>query len=216
MKTLTKFFVVISLTIAGLCYTPKPAKADMFGVADVALLTQQILQFFQDMDISDLADSNFWELIKDSRDKVHDIKRIVNIFNNGQQGIATFNNIANCIKNSTRAFEQLALYIEYIGNIGDDFAFDKCSRIYNTFNRRSNAVLTSLNRVIKDLQSINQDGSQEGVGIFELMDKAISKANASLNTISNECISDLTEIIKESNAEKQAARVNEIANTAII
>lgn len=216
MRTLTKFLVTMSLTIAGLCYAPKPAKADLFGVTDAALLTQQILQFFQDMDISDIADSNFWELIDDIQKKSTQVKKIVNIFNKGQQGFATFNNVMNCIKSTTRALEYMNSYINYIGNIGDNFELDRCYYIYRQFNRKTNMVLTMLNKSIKDLQKVGESGDTEGPGILTLMNDVISKASSTLDTISNECISDLGEVIHENKMRKQAANVNEVVNTAII
>lgn len=216
MRKLTKIFVAMLLTIVGLCYTPKPAKADMFGVSDLALLGQQIAQFFQDFDISKLADSNFAELIHDIQKKSNQVKKIVNIFNNGQQGFATFNNIVNCIKSVDRTMRYLDSYVSYIGNIGDNFELDRCYYIYRQFNRKTNTVLTSLNKSIKDLQKVGESGDTDGPGMLTVINDVISKASSTLDTISNECISDLGEVIHENKMRKQAANVNEVVNTAII
>ena len=216
MRTLTKFFVAMSLTIVGLCYTPKPAKADLLGIADGALLVQQVMQFIQDWDISSLADGNFAELIHDIKKKSDQVKKIVNIFNNGQQGFAVFNNIVNCMKSIDRTARYLDSYVSYIGNIGDDFELDRCYYIYRQFQRKTNAVLTSLNKSIKDLQKVGESGDTDGPGMLTVINDVISKASSTLDTISNECISDLGEVIHENKMRKQAASVNEIVNVTII
>lgn len=216
MRTLTKIFVAMSLTIVGLCYTPKPAKADMFGAIDASLLFQQIMQYVQDAVIGDDASNNFAELIHDIQKKSNQVKKIVNIFNNGQQGFATFNNIVNCIKSVDRAVQYMDSYITYIGNIGDNFELDRCYYIYRRFDTKTKKVLTSLDRAIKDLRSVSDSGDTDGPGVLKLMNEVISKASSTLDTISNECISDLGEVIHENKMRKQAANVNEVVNTAII
>lgn len=216
MRTLTKFFVAMSLTIVGLCYTPKRAKADVFGVTDLALLGQQIAQFIQDWDIWLGEKGNFSDIIHDIKKKSDQVKKIVNIFNNGQQGFAVFNNVVNCMKSIDRTARYLDSYVSYIGNIGDDFELDRCYYIYRQFQRKTNTVLTSLNKSIKDLQKVGESGDTDGPGMLTVINDVISKASSTLDTISNECISDLGEVIHENKMRKQAANVNEVVNTAII
>lgn len=216
MRTLTKFFVALSLTVAGLCYTPKPAKADMFGAVDASLLFQQILQYVQDGIIGGKSERSFIELVNDVKNKATQVKKIINIFNNGQQGIATFNNVVNCVRSTSRALEYMDSYMSYIGTIGDDFELDRCYYIYRQFNRKTNAVLDMLKRSIQDMQNVANTGETEGPGLLKLMDETISKASATLNTISNECISDLGEVIHENKMRKQAAAVRKTVNTVII
>lgn len=111
MKLFAKIAVSVTMIVAALVYSPKPAKADMFGVTDVALLTQQILQYLQDMDIGDLSDSNFTELIQGIAKKAEGLKKMVNIFENGQQGIATFNNVVEVTKNLARTTKTINSYM---------------------------------------------------------------------------------------------------------
>ena len=79
MKLFAKIAVSVTMVVAALVYSPKPAKADMFGVSDVALLTQQILQYLQDMDIGDLSDSNFTELIQGISKRAEGLRKMVKI-----------------------------------------------------------------------------------------------------------------------------------------
>ena len=125
-------------------------------------------------------------------------------------------NIVNCIKSVDRTTRYLDSYISYIGNIGDNFELDRCYYIYRQFNRKTNTVLTSLNKSIKDLQKVGESGDTDGPGMLTVINDVISKASSTLDTISNECISDLGEVIHENKMRKQAANVNEVVNTAII
>lgn len=213
MKLFAKIAVSVTMIVAALVYSPKPAKADMFGVTDVALLTQQILQYLQDMDIGDLSDSNFTELIQGIAKRAEGLKKMVNIFENGQQGIATFNNVVEVTKNLARTTKTINSYMTYIGTLGDDFEITKCYSVYRMFDSKTKLVFRQMERTLSSLKKLEgEDGSQ----LMTLMDKVISEANATLNTISHECISELSGEIYEYRMRKQGEMTNDFNNMIII
>ena len=66
------------------------------------------------------------------------------------------------------------------------------------------------------MQKVGESGDTDGPGMLTVINDVISKASSTLDTISNECISDLGEVIHENKMRKQAASVNEIVNVTII
>ena len=213
MKCFTKIVVTVSLIIGGLCYTPKPAKADMFGVADAGLLVQQILQYIQDWDLGDFANLNLDELVENIEKKVDGMRKIVNIFEAGQQGIATFNNTVEVTKKLTKLTRTMNSYIRYMGTIGEDFEIERCYTIYRKFDRQTAQVLRQMKSVLSSLKKMD---SEEGSNILMVMDKVITEASATLDMISNECLTEIGNEIHEHKMRAQGEAVTETNNTAIV
>lgn len=213
MRRLTKIAVALALVVTGLCYTTKPAKADLFGVSDSALLVQQILQFFQDMDISTLSDMNFGELIRNIDQKAKDMKSIVDIFENGQQGFSTFNNVVEVTRKLTRLTLQMNSYIRYLGSFGDDFDMTRCYYIYRTFNNKTKVVLRSMEYTLKSMKKLDTDG---GGNMLQMIDNVIQQASSTLDTVSNECLSNLADEVHEYKMAKQGGKVEKTYERPII
>ena len=213
MSRISKLLLTLALTFVGLCYCPNKVKADAFGFADSALLVQQILQYFQDMDIGDVANLNFGELIDGLDRKVRGVKKIINIFNDGKQGFETFNNVIQVTQNLIYTTEIIGSYMNYISTIGDTFQLDQCYRAYSKFDRKTKVVINQMHKTLTSLKDFDSEGSSN---ILNSMDKIITGANNALNTLSHECISDLIKIIREENTEEQAGAVEQMVNITII
>ena len=215
MKLFAKIAVSVALAVSALVYSPKPAKADMFGVTDAALLVQQILQYLQDFDISELSQLNFSDLLDEINKKTKGLQKIVNIFENGQQGIQTFNNITEVSRNLIYTTQQVDYYMKYVGALGDDFDISRCYTIYKKFHTKTKLVFRQMERTIASLQKL-QGQEVEGSDFLNMLDKVISGANATLNTISYECLGELKGEISDHEAAEAGARVNEINRRIII
>ena len=213
MKCFTKIAVTVALIIGGLCYTPKPAKADMFGVADAGLLVQQILQYMQDWDIGSLANMDLDDLAKTVDKKVSDMRKIVNIFEAGQQGYATFNNTIEVAKKLTKLTRTMNSYIRYMGVIGEDFEIEDCYRIYKKFDKQTAQVFKQMKSLLGSIKKLD---SEDGSSILNMMDKVITEASATLDMISNECLTEIGKEIHEHKMRKQGEAANEVNNTAIV
>lgn len=213
MKRITRILITVLMLTAGICHSPQSAKADAFGITDAGLLVQQILQYFQDMDISKLADKNFGELIKDIDDKTRNMKEIVNIFENGQRGFATFNNTVEVGRKLIRLTSTMNTYMKYVGTMGDDFEIERCYDIYRRFKSKSELVLTQMESTLKSMRKME---SEDGSNILNLMDKVITQSSASLDIISNECISLIGSEIHNYKMRDQADATNKAHNTIII
>lgn len=204
--------MTLALIVAGMCHTTKPAKADMFGVSDTALLVQQVLQFFQDMDISQLSDMNFGELIKGLEDKTRDLQKMVNIFENGQKGIQTFNNVVEVTRKLTRTTLRINNYIKYLGTMGDDFEITRCYFIYRSFNSKTKLVLSDMESTLRSIKKLD---STEGSDMLRVMNDIIEGASSTIDVISDECISTIADEIHEYKMRKQGEKANEMVNLVI-
>ncbi|MBQ8482930.1 MAG: hypothetical protein IJ504_01335 [Bacteroidales bacterium] len=212
MRRITRILVTLALIVAGMCHTTKPAKADMFGVSDTALLVQQVLQFFQDMDISQLSDMNFSELIKGLEDKTRDLQKMVNIFENGQKGIQTFNNVVEVTRKLTRTTLRINNYIKYLGTMGDDFEITRCYFIYRSFNSKTKLVLSDMESTLRSIKKLD---STEGSDMLRVMNDIIEGASSTIDVISDECITTIADEIHEYKMRKQGEKANEMVNLVI-
>jgi uncharacterized membrane protein YgaE (UPF0421/DUF939 family) len=209
---MTKFFVILALVVSGLCYCPKKSKADMFGVTDAALLVQQVLQYVQDLDISDLTNLNLGQLTKDIENKVNGLTRIINIFESSSQGVKTFRNIAELTKKVARTTRDINNYIQYLSNFGDDFEITRCYYIYRAFDSRTQYILNDLKSVLNVLKKLD---SNEGTGLLETIDNCIANANSLLDCVSDGTMSELKEIVHSKKMEEQAEKSNQMSNLVI-
>lgn len=212
MKRITKFFVILALVMSGLCYCPRKAKADLFGVSDAALLIQQVLQYVQDMDISDLTNLNLGQLTKDIENKVNGLTRIINIFESSSQGVKTFRNIAELTKKVARTTRDINNYIQYLSNFGDDFEITRCYYIYRAFDSRTQYILNDLKSVLNVLKKLD---SNEGTGLLETIDNCIVNANSLLDCVSDGTMSELNEIVHSKKMKDQAEKSKNMSNLVI-
>lgn len=209
---MTKFFVILALVVSGLCYCPKKSKADMFGVSDAALLVQQILQYVQDLDISDLTNLNLGQLTKDIENKVNGLTRIIKIFESSSQGVKTFRNIAELTKKVARTTRDINNYIQYLSNFGDDLDITRCYYIYKAFERRTQYILKDLKSVLDTLKKLD---SNEGTGLLETIDSCISNAQSLIDCVSDGSMDELKEIVHTMKMEEQAEKSNQMSNLVI-
>lgn len=213
MKKITKMVAALAMVIAGLLAGGREAKADVTGAADAALLLQQILQYVQDFDIGNLTDENLQALVRSVDDRARGMKRIIDLCDAGQKGFGTFNNVIEATRMVARTTSDVQYYIDFISRIGDDYDITQCYYLYRTFTNRSKLVLSDMKSTLATLSKIE---SSEPMAYMEAIDKVLSKAIASIDYISNDCISSMKGIVRDKMNDEEAKASHELSNLVII
>lgn len=215
MKRLSKFFLTLALVVTGMCYSPSSAKADLLGVGDAALLAQQILQYIQDLNIGNNSEQGFKQLYDNIKKGVAGLQNILNVFDANKKGVRTFRNVAELTRKIAHTAEDISDYVEYLGTIGDDFEISRCYNLYRSFRSRTEYIMSDLSSILDTMRSLSTtDG--EGTSFLDAIDKAIVNANTLIDCVSDECLSNLADMVRQRKMQDQGETVENMSNLVIV
>lgn len=212
MKPLYKYLIIILVVSIGLFYCPKRAKADVFGIADSALLTQQIAQFFQDYSLGSATNMHLATMVAQIEQKAVGLQAILNTFGKLNRGVGTFSNMVEITRKLARTTERINGYVTFLGTVGDDFQITKCYYLYRSFESRTKLVLDDVQSTLSVINKLNSDGSS----VLKTLNDAIESANSLIDSISDDCISELADEIKKVKMEEQAQKSTNMTNLVIV
>lgn len=207
-----KRFIFVLTLVMTLCFTSVPKRSDAIG-SEAALLSQQILQYLQDLDSYTNTYYNFTYLIADIENRQLSLRSLRNLLPANINGNDKFGKIALAHANIISTMSEMNCFVKFIGSNADPRTVQQAFFLFAAYKNRTQALVSSMGSLFSVLASMRDPNGAEYLQAHQNVQEDYS---SQVKLVSDAARAKMAELVVETLAYQEQVKNSRNINRPII